>query len=372
MTSFPKIPIYDVRQADRVYLIPKAPGRAPHFVFAGLNINQRRGEPPHFTARTFQRLPSFLRKYEYLAVDDLTDAYYAYKLRDCDVTYLCFRVADRWFAFNRMPMGYNRSAWVLWKHIFYNLPYEDTSWQGDDIQHWSATHATCHATQTRNRAILANMGHNFNTLKAKPPKTNHDLLGLHVDLFTKTICFDPKNAGAHALLLQCLLLTTAWTILDYQTVLGIAEWAYTAYKPARFCSQPIIDDLRDHLSALGMMRAGPEGALDDTNAVFQPSDQARNAVKGFVKLFELNTPMPIARSLPFPVSSTFTGYSDASTTAGGIYTDYLNINNLYTREGPAFGYRPPSTTCRNLTTTQRAAHTRTGTLDGSENLKLSL
>jgi hypothetical protein len=188
-----EIPIYDVRQADRVYLIPKAPGKAPRFIFAGLNINQRRGEPPHFTARTFQRLPSFLRKYEYLAVDDLTDAYSAYKLRDCDVTYFCFRVADRWFSFNRMPMGYNRSAWVLSKHLFYNLPYEDTSWHGDDIQHWGATHATCHATQTRNRAILANMGHNFNTSKAKPPKTEHDLLGLHVDLQNKTINFDKKK-----------------------------------------------------------------------------------------------------------------------------------------------------------------------------------
>jgi hypothetical protein len=220
---------------------PKSNGVELRLIFEGQPINAKIGPAPRIQMRALQNLRKMVAHFQYVAGDDVTSAFYAYKVKPEFRPHLAISTPLGYLQFCRLPMGYNRSSFVLHTHLRHLLKRDPaTSTHGDDLHHWGMSFQESAQRQKANCSALASAGLVIKKSKKKTPTQRTEILGIAVDLQLKATRPGKSVRAKYLGLFKRALTLETWNLMDVQVMLGTVEWLTVADPVYRNLATPLL------------------------------------------------------------------------------------------------------------------------------------
>lgn len=213
-------------------------------IFDGTRINEMIGDPPKFQMDAMKKLQGNILRYNFVAKDDIANAYYSFRVKDCFQPYLCINTPTGTKCFTRLPMGYNASAFVLHKTLQHSK-LDTATYHGDDIQTWGVTDTSCSTSQATNRTKLSRQGFELKSDKTVKATQRTDILGITVDLKLKRWRPSAANRAKTIMYILRLLKNKNFNKRDIAIVVGCINWIAFVDKTYKAEAMPLIRFLID-------------------------------------------------------------------------------------------------------------------------------
>lgn len=171
------------------FTVPKTSG-ALRFIFNGSAINDAAPPPPKFRHHGVRACKAKARHCSWAAKLDIRHCFYNIEIDPDMRKYFSIRLDDGFYSFNRLPMGFTWSSYVVSRMLRETLrPISDwVTVYADDIVVWASSEEECARYLAEAHALLAQAGWSVHPDKTVPPCQRLDILGVTFDLVSKTCC----------------------------------------------------------------------------------------------------------------------------------------------------------------------------------------
>jgi hypothetical protein len=156
--------------------------------------------------------------------------------------YFSIRLDDGFYSFNRLPMGFTWSSYIVARMLRETLrPIADyVTFYADDIVVWASTEAECADYLARAHALLAEAGWSVHPDKTVQPCQRLDILGVSFDLVTKSCKLsDSFRRSLAASLLKFSSYTHA-TKRSFAELFGAVAWGAIAVPSLFPAANPVL------------------------------------------------------------------------------------------------------------------------------------
>jgi hypothetical protein len=223
------------------FTVPKSNG-ALRFIFNGSAVNDA---VPPFRHHGVRACKAKARHCSWAAKLDIRHCFYNVEIAPEMRKYFSIQLDDGFYSFNRLPMGFTWSSYVVARLLRETLrPISDyVTFYADDIVVWASTEAECALYLARAHSLLAEAGWSVHPDKTVQPCQLIDILGVSFDLITKSCRLSDSFRRSLADSLLQFFSHTHAPKRSYAELFGAVAWGAVAVPSLFPAANPVLQAL---------------------------------------------------------------------------------------------------------------------------------